>query len=851
MKRNVRKNLLLLSGALLFAALASLPCVNTNTAKAELKPAQGTFEMVYGGSVKLSKDGLRFCVKMDEGYYRYITSENVDLYAYISPAEKFNEIQDGNYKDLAVKVGGKLDEAKIYKDGSEYYANICITNLYSNSTEAKILYAADMSSIAFIVDATTASETITYAQFAEKDGVRSADNTTRTQYEVVNAAMLDGTKSYEDNLFTVYGDWYGNDAYPIAANTLAQYESLAAKLNASPDKFTGKSIVVDDTVNVSASSVALPSAFENVVKTLHTITFKDYDGRVLETVKVRHGETFTAPTPTREADKAYTYEFDGWGENYTNVASASAVYTAQYSSVKNKYTVVWKNADGSVLDTAENVEYGTIPEYCGPEVVDFSTATTAYTSFKGWDSPASAVEGNTVYTAAFENTTAIGANMSKTNGVYKVENAAWITEEKTAAVAYSYSSYSTYSNAAVYSVKIKVSDAAGNPCALLKSGDPPLAGIAINRKDGNLAVVGLNNYGVVGKTSTTTSSPAAGKDLGMARRYDLGDTKRWSFEESPNAAYALDGSVAERTLSVVIYNDTLYIYVDGELIKNLALTDTNYLNCFTAGGDYRFGLLANGIDKASGVTMRIVTEKYGADAAAEIKSNPWYNYTINGVVLKNNMTVSGNTYTTTAQGWASSSYSYNKINYGTSAVYSVKITSEAAFSSISGSEGIVGICFTAGTVMPKDKIYRDNEANTLYSCMLGFRSTSYTSLVVGRSLLPQSAVGGRDVLGGGSCPLLNAGGSALLTVVYHNDTLYMYVDGVYRHSVGIDDSRLTARGSISGNAYGFRKGDALMFGVNSFNSSTKFTFEVQTELYGEEAVAYIAGNYTDIPATAA
>ena len=87
------------------------------------------FEMEYGASVKLTGNGLRFKVKMDKDYYDMITTndtaDKVELWGYIAPVEEFDKV-GGSYKDLAVKVGGKLDENKIYEKDGYYYANIAI-----------------------------------------------------------------------------------------------------------------------------------------------------------------------------------------------------------------------------------------------------------------------------------------------------------------------------------------------------------------------------------------------------------------------------------------------------------------------------------------------------------------------------------------------------------------------------------------------------------------------------------------------------------------------------------------------------------------------------------------------------
>ena len=137
--------------------------------------------------------------------------------------------------------------------------------------------------------------------------------------------------------------------------------------------------------------------------TVYTVTFKNADGTVLQTLTVEEGEMpmYTGVIPEKATDEQYIYTFKGWDKEVVT-ATEDVVYTAQYDATEITYTVTFKNWDGTVLQTGTVVK-GATPEYAGatPE----KTADDEYTyTFKGWDQEISAVTGDVEYTAQFEAT---------------------------------------------------------------------------------------------------------------------------------------------------------------------------------------------------------------------------------------------------------------------------------------------------------------------------------------------------------------------------------------------------------------------------------------------------------------
>lgn len=132
----------------------------------------------------------------------------------------------------------------------------------------------------------------------------------------------------------------------------------------------------------------------------YTATFKNYDGTVLQTVTTEHGTTpsYTGSTPTKPSTAQYNYSFSGWSPTVEAITS-DVEYTAQFSSTLRKYTVTWKNYDGTVLET-DSTEYGRVPTYDGATPVREADAENSYT-FAGWHITVSEVKSDIEYIATY------------------------------------------------------------------------------------------------------------------------------------------------------------------------------------------------------------------------------------------------------------------------------------------------------------------------------------------------------------------------------------------------------------------------------------------------------------------
>ncbi len=152
------------------------------------------------------------------------------------------------------------------------------------------------------------------------------------------------------------------------------------------------------TITVATASGSYKASCEVTVSAAtYTITWKDWDGRVLSTSEVNAGvvPSYDGDSPTRNADARYSYAFSGWSPSPV-AAVEDAVYTATYRSVAQSYTVTYLPGDHGTFDAQTyTAAYGAqTPSFSGTPA-----GVSGYT-FSSW-SPAvsSTVTGNATYTA--------------------------------------------------------------------------------------------------------------------------------------------------------------------------------------------------------------------------------------------------------------------------------------------------------------------------------------------------------------------------------------------------------------------------------------------------------------------
>ncbi|MCR4804263.1 MAG: hypothetical protein K5981_01235 [Clostridia bacterium] len=131
----------------------------------------------------------------------------------------------------------------------------------------------------------------------------------------------------------------------------------------------------------------------------YTITWKNYDGSIIDTTSVGYGSIPSHAAPERPGDAEHTYTFAGWTPELVAV-TGPATYTATFTDSTNVYTITWQDEDGQLIDTT-TVAYGAVPTHADPA----KSATAEFTyAFAGWSPAVETVTGDATYTATYTET---------------------------------------------------------------------------------------------------------------------------------------------------------------------------------------------------------------------------------------------------------------------------------------------------------------------------------------------------------------------------------------------------------------------------------------------------------------
>lgn len=149
----------------------------------------------------------------------------------------------------------------------------------------------------------------------------------------------------------------------------------------------------DETVN---------AAYTDVSDVYWTINFINADGTLLETKLLQHGSIveYKGDEPSLASTAQYDYTFKGWDVEPTN-ATEDFDYHAVYDSTIRSYMIIFKDYDGSVIQSSSFL-YGKTPTCM---IVPKRSSTEEFNySHSGWTPAVEKVTGEATYTAIYEAT---------------------------------------------------------------------------------------------------------------------------------------------------------------------------------------------------------------------------------------------------------------------------------------------------------------------------------------------------------------------------------------------------------------------------------------------------------------
>ncbi len=146
-----------------------------------------------------------------------------------------------------------------------------------------------------------------------------------------------------------------------------------------------------------AGDAVYTAEYDSVINQ-YAISFVNYDGAELQSGMIDYGQmpAYNGNIPVKPANVQYTYTFKGWSPEVVMVAG-DAVYTAEYDSVINSYTIIFLDEDGTELCRGE-WSYGEMPSCDEPEKAEDELY---WYSFANWTPEIVPVNGEAVYTAVY------------------------------------------------------------------------------------------------------------------------------------------------------------------------------------------------------------------------------------------------------------------------------------------------------------------------------------------------------------------------------------------------------------------------------------------------------------------
>ena len=208
------------------------------------------------------------------------------------------------------------------------------------------------------------------------------------------------------------------------------YDPIEANECAAPGNILTEDItyVFSKWTNIPTNVTAITNVYA-VYSPLWAVRF--YNGYMLEDTQwIPTGSSAVDPVaagriiaPTRASTAQHDYTFFGWEGDYTNVTEARKIM-AIYTATIRKYNVYFYNGD-ELLQTVENVPYGSSTAYTGSTPVKTGVHNPEEYVFKGWIPAPEKITGETECYALFKFTGYLFGKLSDDSEYGTVDNPNW------------------------------------------------------------------------------------------------------------------------------------------------------------------------------------------------------------------------------------------------------------------------------------------------------------------------------------------------------------------------------------------------------------------------------------------
>ncbi len=326
------------------------------------------------------------------------------------------------YKNNNTEVDVSIEAAKLHNaDGSYTETSIAhtgdiidyVNGKWGGTEVTATFYANDGTDTSTIQELTVSTDTALTANTFTREGYSfsgwntAADGSGTAYEDGATVNLTDNIVLYAqwtpDALYTV--EWVNDDGTVletdenVPAGTMPEFNS-EKPVKSGNEQYSYTFIGWTPEVTEVTGNVTYKATYIETVNT-YTITWLNEDGEVLDTDSVEYGQVpqYQGEIPEKEGNDEFSYSFGGWTPAITAV-TGDATYQITYTPERNAYTVIWEDEDGTVLETDENVEYGSTPEYNGTEPVKEGDAQYSYT-FGGWAPAVDTVTGDITYTATY------------------------------------------------------------------------------------------------------------------------------------------------------------------------------------------------------------------------------------------------------------------------------------------------------------------------------------------------------------------------------------------------------------------------------------------------------------------